>query len=840
MGAESHLQISEPPEPGSRTADSTNRRRTNPWLYFVLLAFGTAGLVRAVPFHILTPDSGDYLVAARSLVTGNGYRDLSSAGNPPFTWRPPGLPVLLMPSAAVSLDSSSTAKGLIVLYGILLLWCLYQYASRLVGADWALFPVLLVATSPQMLVYSTEVLSEVPFTAALVGLLCLAHDWEAGRTSRWRACTIGLLLIALPMLRTVGAPIVGVWLLWSLTARHRRLLLVPAVTAIGALAAWSVYLSFAGGSRYDSLIAKVIESEGLFKFALGGVVNLLTYLPELNHELFPGFLSDSYVEIVTDREFSPLFGRHTTAIVSILGMVVLSGASAGMLWKPGSARWLTALTLLAYLATVCLYPLRSERLLWPAVPVLWVLFVAGTLAALARVKRPSAPQQSRAAVAAVVLIALAAIQLRDWPGMLRPAWRYWTHRDEFYAAGDYPRYYADWRSAAKFLRAHSRPDEGVVTLIKEFYTLSERRQERLEIGRSPNEIAEMIESNRIRWLAIGHGYSRRAMERLLWHPRYAFVQRYHNPSDYQLYEVLPNRAGSIPLSIMEPRNEPKDPAQASLWDQAGTAFRRRDFDTCVRSLRKLHQFASLPTSYLLLGRAEARRGAFEEARLCYRRMRLIESSESFAREIVDGVREVEILEELALPATSEDRRTALGVELATLHVNWGRFDEAWEQIESLKQSCPQSGALWAMEGRLLDWTGRAQLAEDAFSEAVKLGDRPAEELLLTRRLARALASHESAEVCAGTLHEFTNPDDARGAIQLAARWRKEGLAGRSLAVLEQAVARFPGNKELQRALAEALDYFGLQSAETGTGEIGERSGDPNVAKSMQDSPASPD
>lgn len=804
--------LSHATEPAAAAVHGAPEPRTNPWLWFVLAAFAIAGSVRAVPFHILTPDSGEYLIAARSLVTGQGYRDLSATGTPPLTWRPPGLPFLLMPAAAPGLDSSSLAKGLMVLYGIALLWCLYQFAKRLVGPDWALLPVVFVAGSPQMLVYSTEILSEVPFTLALVGLLCLAHDWENERNSRWRALAIGLTLVALPMLRTVGMPILVVWLVWSLTAPHRRFLLVPTLSAIGVVTAWSAWLKFTGGVRYDSLIAKVIESEGLFRFMVAGIVNLLTYLPELNHELFPGFVADSLVGTVTDREFGPLLGRHTHEVLSLAGMIVLAGAATGILWKPGSSRWLTVLTLGTYLTSVCLYPLRSERLLWPVVPVLWTLFVSGALTAIARAQRQRMPRRPLTAVAAIVLLVLAATQLRDWPGMLRPAWRYWTNREQFYAANDDPPYYADWRSAAAFVRDHSQSDEAVISLIKEFYTISERRQVPLEIGRSPNELAKTIELNRVHWLAIGHGYSRRAMDRLLWHPRYSFVQRSSGVSEYQVYEVLPNRAGTIPLSIMQVRDEPEDRTDPSLWGQANSAFRRRDFDTCARNLRRLNELTSIVTAHLLLARAEARRGEFEEARLCYKRTRLLESNESFAREIVDGMREVELLERLGDPKTAADRRAALGVELATLHVDWGRFDEAWELIESLKQSHPDSGELWVMEARLLDWTGQAQQAEESFATAAKLGDRSAEELLLTRRWARALSMREKSELCAGSLQQTVDAEDVQSFVALAARWRKEDLPGRALAVLEQARPRFPEDARLQQELAAILDYYGVRSA----------------------------
>jgi tetratricopeptide (TPR) repeat protein len=808
MAVESHVPNQSPPS--GHTVPASGTWLAELCLWAIVLLFSAAGLVRAVPFHILTPDSGDYLIAARSLVTGNGYRDLSSPGDPPFTWRPPGLAVILMPAAAIGADCSTYSKVLIVLYGAILLWCLHRFASRYIGPNWALLPVLLVAASPQVLVYSTEVLSEVPFTACLLALLCLAHDWESGRTSAGRLVAIGLLLVALPMLRTVGAPLVGVWMLWSMTSRHRWKLLIPSLAAGGILFAWSLYLRSLGGARYDSLVTEVLRAEGPFKFLLAGVVNLLTYLTELNRALFPGLLTDSFVELVTDRPLPPLFGARTGDVVSFGGTIVLAGAVSGLIWQRDKARGLSALTIGAYAATVCLYPLRSERLLWPLIPVLWTLFVSGLLAGAARLLRGATLPRRQSLILAMVLAVLAVSQLRDWPGMLRPAWQYWTARDRFYSDTRVPGYYSDWRAAAAFLHEQAHPTDTVMTMVKEFHTVSGLQQVRLEIGRSPAEMAEGIAANHTRWLVIGYGYSRRAMDRLLWHPRYSFALRYPRHSEYEIYEVLPNRDGTIPVSIVQTESQPDMPPDSSLWDRANREFHNRRFSVCAEHLRELHQTASTLASHLLLARAEAQSGAFDEARLCYRRMRLLESNESFAREIVDGVREIEILEEMhKLAADEKFRRTSLGVELATIHCDWGRYDEAWELIENLKNSFQNSGEVLAFEGRLLDWMGRSDDAEKSLAAAIASGYEQAEKLLINRLWSRALESSGASRICAGSTCMDIDPQDVQCHLDLADRWAAEGLQGRSLKVLEQAGKRFPANRGVQASLESMRAYFGL-------------------------------
>jgi tetratricopeptide (TPR) repeat protein len=162
-----------------------------------------------------------------------------------------------------------------------------------------------------------------------------------------------------------------------------------------------------------------------------------------------------------------------------------------------------------------------------------------------------------------------------------------------------------------------------------------------------------------------------------------------------------------------------------------------------------------------------------------------------------------------LAADEKFRRTSLGVELATIHCDWGRYDEAWELIENLKNSFQNSGEVLAFEGRLLDWMGRSDDAEKSLAAAIASGYEQAEKLLINRLWSRALESSGASRICAGSTCMDIDPQDVQCHLDLADRWAAEGLQGRSLKVLEQAGKRFPANRGVQASLESMRAYFGL-------------------------------
>ncbi len=152
----------------------------------VILCFCVLGAGRLNRMHMFDPDSPYYVMMARSLAELRGYCRTDDVQHLPFSFRPPGMSVLLAPLAFVFPFEALTAKFVVLASAACLLWLIYLTAEDRHRnhddtrpddshrCDWsAIGVVLLVASSPYTLLLGTEVLSEVPFAALTLLLMRL-------------------------------------------------------------------------------------------------------------------------------------------------------------------------------------------------------------------------------------------------------------------------------------------------------------------------------------------------------------------------------------------------------------------------------------------------------------------------------------------------------------------------------------------------------------------------------------------------------------------------------------------------------------------------------------------
>ena len=150
---------------------------------------------------------------ARSLVELHGYCRTDDANCSAFTYRPPGMSVLLMPAALVSPNDALAAKltvlGLaLVMLGLVHVTARNQTAESNQIDRGALASLCVVASSPYTLLFGTEVLSEVPFVAGALAVLWAVTHQSARPTAR-RLLFVTVLLSFLPLVRTTGIVMVA-------------------------------------------------------------------------------------------------------------------------------------------------------------------------------------------------------------------------------------------------------------------------------------------------------------------------------------------------------------------------------------------------------------------------------------------------------------------------------------------------------------------------------------------------------------------------------------------------------------------------------------------------------
>lgn len=206
----------------------------------------------------LSPDSLGYVLLARSLASGEGFRLLGQ----PISHFPPGYPALLALAGAVGLESLDRARivhaALFTLNGILLALVTRRAAREMRWA--APLATFLFVASPKMMSVHAMAWSEPAFVALSLGatLLLSARLAGGGRGSVVGAafCLALALLVRYAGVALVPAMLLGI-LLWERFPRPRRFADATLVALLGLapLAAWLARNALLAGSATDRALA---------------------------------------------------------------------------------------------------------------------------------------------------------------------------------------------------------------------------------------------------------------------------------------------------------------------------------------------------------------------------------------------------------------------------------------------------------------------------------------------------------------------------------------------------------------------------------------------------------
>src|SRR5215831_4506527 len=255
----------------------------------IVVAFGIVGGLRLNRFCLLEPDSPGYLFGAASLASLDGYRDIDHPGRPLHTFRPPGLPLLLVPLAWTFPYSVLAAKIALLALAMGALVLVAALAARGPAPPGAVAAcVLLVASSPYTVLHATEVVTEIPYLVLSLSVILLLTRRDGAPTRRDRIAGT-LLLVFLPFVRTIGLALVLAVLVLVALDRARRAWWPAPGAALAATALWSIRNRLAGGPTYTESVAVDLKRLGAAAFAQKAAGAAVFYGAKLFQVLLPGF-----------------------------------------------------------------------------------------------------------------------------------------------------------------------------------------------------------------------------------------------------------------------------------------------------------------------------------------------------------------------------------------------------------------------------------------------------------------------------------------------------------------------------------------------------------------------
>ncbi|MGQ0650025.1 MAG: hypothetical protein ACT4P7_20945, partial [Gemmatimonadaceae bacterium] len=232
------------PSSGIRAAERHER-----WIPLLLAVLTSTFVVLAIePWPVgVFQDDGIYVVLARSLASGEGYRYLHMPGAPNATHYPPLYPALLAllwkvsPRFPENVVLFKFVNALLLGTAAALFYRLARRVTRLPAAGAGAAVLAFIACSPVVLL-AVMVLSEPLFLVLLAGTLMMAERAAtSGRVSV--AATAAILASVLAMSRTIGAVVIPALILVLLARRHWRAAAVALVVGVAGLLPWQLWVA---------------------------------------------------------------------------------------------------------------------------------------------------------------------------------------------------------------------------------------------------------------------------------------------------------------------------------------------------------------------------------------------------------------------------------------------------------------------------------------------------------------------------------------------------------------------------------------------------------------------
>ncbi|HIE06142.1 MAG TPA: hypothetical protein EYP58_05015 [bacterium (Candidatus Stahlbacteria)] len=309
------------------------------------------------PYPFLGGDNVVYSILAKSIVTGNGYSSIHKPDSPPHIHYPPGFPIFLAPLVLI-FGINMTILKFVPLLGAILAMMIFS------KIDWGdegipFYSTLLFATSPLIILYSSRVLSEIPFIAVVLASIYF-HK-------RKKYIPAWLMAVAAVYIRSAGLFLTGAYLIFYIARREYQRLLICFSIFICAYLPW--YIRNRVVSTEPTYLKQFFMVDP-YNIEAGTITPLL-FLQRIitNAKLY-------FLEILP-RSFTTIFGQ----VNYLLGVLLLVLSVAGIIKSGGKNRFTKYVVVLFFLSLL-LWPTvwSSDRFLLSGLPLLFPFLVIGARA----------------------------------------------------------------------------------------------------------------------------------------------------------------------------------------------------------------------------------------------------------------------------------------------------------------------------------------------------------------------------------------------------------------------------------------------------------------------------
>jgi hypothetical protein len=400
------------------------------------LAMGVL-IIDGAPVGVFADDAF-YVILARSIAEGQGFRFLNLPGSPAATHFPPGYPLALatlwriapaFPANLIVFKAFNAVCLAVIALGVA------RYARmRLGDVRLAVGAGVVTAISMPLLILGSMLLSELFFLALLVLVLPEVERATDSPVSRGRLAALGVAIGVCTLVRTHGIVLIPATAVVLLARRRWRDAAIVSGIAVCCLLPWQLWSARHGGTLPAPLLG---QYDSYARWWMQGY-----------HSMGPRILTLTLAKTVDESLgmfavlFSPMRGSlaHAATLV-LLAATMTFGVRAEWRRMP-----VMLLFLSGYLVIVLLWPGAPSRFLWGIWPLFLLLLAAGARAGLQPTRPPTDLRRALAAVAvAWLVVGYAAYEGRGFRG------RWWSS----ITRGGTPRIEA----AVQWTLGHTAPDD---------------------------------------------------------------------------------------------------------------------------------------------------------------------------------------------------------------------------------------------------------------------------------------------------------------------------------------------------------------------------------------------
>ena len=171
----------------------------------IIILLGFMYLLALNPLLGINGDNAKYIILAKSIVSGNGFRIISSPDKPPETTYGFGYPLLIAPAVYFFPDSVIALKLISVFFAVAVLIAIFQLFKRCADLPAAVAIVALSGICHYTMFYVHQVMTELPYLFFSLLTMYLIEKYSDADTYKNKYLLLGSVGLAMAyFIRTVG------------------------------------------------------------------------------------------------------------------------------------------------------------------------------------------------------------------------------------------------------------------------------------------------------------------------------------------------------------------------------------------------------------------------------------------------------------------------------------------------------------------------------------------------------------------------------------------------------------------------------------------------------------